>query len=118
MDTFGKVELDFNRNSQNISREVYQSLNNNLEKISQVLNDEYLENLKKIEKEKRKEFDNSFNNDSWKSKVKGRDVLKNLVSKFQGFSYENLRNIIISCMAKEQHKPKGMKKVITQIIDT
>ena len=46
--------------------------------------------------------------------------LKKLVSKLQNekISYESLKNITISLMVKDGHKPEGMKKVIEQIENT
>ena len=118
-DTFGKARLDFDPNDTNAPRAVYQSVKRNLEKIKNISNEEYLNELKEANREKQEEFNNSFKNETWKSKVRGKDVLRKLVSKIQKkrISYESLKNIIISLMAKEEHKPEGMQKIIDQIID-
>ena len=117
-DTFGQAKLDFDPNDTNIPRAVYQSIERNLNRIKRISSDEkYLEKLKNINEEKKKDFDISFKNEAWKSKVRGRDVLKKLVSKMQHqkISYESLKNITIILMAKDGYKPEGMKKIIEQI---
>lgn len=123
-DTFGKINLGFDTDkANNISREIYGALTRNIEKISKIPTEKYLENLKKIENQERKSLNQSFEDSSWKSKIIGRDVLKEFVSEINkkfsqsNFSYIVLRNNTISLMAKEGHKPDGMKKIINEIVN-
>ena len=122
-DTFSKVDLGFDENDASISRKLYNALRRNIEKISNVPNDEYLNYLKLVEKERREEFDQSFQDNTWKSKVAGRTVLKKFVEKInkkhpqESFSYITLRNNVVSLMAAEEYKPEGMHKIIKEIID-
>ena len=122
-EVFDNVDLGSNSRNTNISREVYDSLKRNIDRISNIPNDKYLEQLKQIENQKKKDLNQSFEDDTWKSKIIGRDVLKKFVSEMNEkfprlqFSYKNLRNNVISLMAKEGHKPRGMKKIIEDIIN-
>ena len=120
-ETFKKISLGFDPNNKNISRETFDALKRSIDNISNIPNEEYLKKLKETEKQIREEFTQAFKDNSWKSKVRGRDVLTRLVSElnttFSGekLSYKNLRNNVISIMAKREHKPEGMKKVIEEI---
>ena len=113
-DTFKKVKLDFDLNSSsNLPKVAYESLKQNIEKISKVCDKDMLIELKTIEKKEREKFEKAFenNNEEWKSIVKGRDILKKLSSKINnGVSYESLRNTVISLMVAKKHQPEGMKK--------
>ena len=118
-DTFSKAKLDFDPNDTNAPRAVYQSIKRNLKKIEQISDEKYLNDLKTIDEKKKEDFNSSFENNTWKLKVRGRDVLKKLVSKIQNkkISYESLKNITITLMVKDEHKPKGMEEIIEQILD-
>ena len=124
-DTFGRAKIQINPSDTNSARSIYRSLERNLEKISEVCNEEKLEELKIFEQKERELFKKSFQDKSWKSKIRGRDILKKMTSKIKltlkiekEISYEQLRNTVISTMARERHKPKGMEKIIQQIIDS
>ena len=117
-DTFGSIGAKSNPKDQG-AKNVYENLQRNINKISKKCDVEYLKELEGIEKEKREDFDTSLKNDNWKYKVRGRDVIKRLTSKIESkkkFSYEVLRNTVISLMAEDGHQPEEMKKVIKQII--
>ena len=91
-----------------------------LENISKMCNTNKLFELEKIEKEEREKFEKAFEDETWLSVVKGRDILKALSRDLssennRGISYEILRNTIISFMASDNHKPEGMIKVIQEI---
>ena len=120
-ETFGTFGLGCDPKEDNISRAIYESLRRNIDKVSKIPTKEYLNTLKDIEKEKRKEIEEAFKNDCWKKIIKGRDVLKNLVSEINNknssdkFSYKTLRNNIIHTMSTYNHMPEGMKEIIQEI---
>ena len=122
-ETFGIFNLGCDPNNNNISREIYESLRKNIDKITKIPNDQYLNKLKNIESKKRDEFEQAFDDSHWKSIVRGRDVLRRIVSEIskehskESFSYKTLRNNTISIMATDNHKPEGMKKIIQEILD-
>lgn len=65
----------------------------------------------------RSELERSLTSDAWKSKFRGRDVLKSFVgNELNGIvRYEVFRNIVISRMQDAGFQPSGMKQVLEQI---
>ena len=120
-ETFQKIDLGFDPKNTNVSREIYDALKRSIDNISDIPNEAYLKKLKEIEERIREDFTQAFTDNSWKSKVRGKDVLARLVSelniRFSGekLSYKNLRNNVISIMENKKYKPNGMKEIIEQI---
>ncbi|WP_026753427.1 AAA family ATPase [Sediminibacter sp. Hel_I_10] len=73
--------------------------------------------LYKKEKIIANKFSTALKDNTWKSIFNGRNILKCFTNKINIIRYEQFRNLIISKMKNENHKPEGMKKVIDQILD-
>ena len=73
--------------------------------------------LFKKEKILSNKFGNALKDDSWKIIFNGRNILKCFTKKINIIRYEQFRNLIIAKMKNEGYKPKGMKKIINQILD-
>jgi hypothetical protein len=66
----------------------------------------------------RTEYDKCFADGSWRSKVPGRDILKQFVHITKlSVGYEVFRNLLVKRMAETSYKPKGMSKVIEKIVN-
>lgn len=55
--------------------------------------------------------------DEWRSKFRGRDVLKRFVSRSQaGIPYEKYRDLVLARMADAEYQPIGMARVLNAIL--
>jgi hypothetical protein len=97
-----------------------QAAERSMEKMNNVLDEELkLENLQDEASRIESELASSLNNSDWKCVFRGRDILKQFVSRHaDGIKYESFRNLIVNRMREVGHKPNGMKKVIDEIIDS
>lgn len=69
-----------------------------------------------LETKLRTRFDKALGTDAWRKTFRGRDVLKEFAQANCKASYETLRNVIISRMADDSHRPTGMRKVVEAIL--
>ncbi|GFE52390.1 hypothetical protein So717_41430 [Roseobacter cerasinus] len=53
----------------------------------------------------------------WLKEFRGRNIIRRLAGRY-GYSYETLRNLIVSRMREEQFKPDNMKTVLQMVIDS
>jgi hypothetical protein len=74
------------------------------------------ENLKfsEIEREARNVLQSSIDKDLWRSKCKGRDLLK-AYCRLHGFKYDHLRNLLIS---RIKTPPKALEEIMKQILNS
>ena len=68
--------------------------------------------------ERRKVLADSLNTEEWKKHFRGRDILRRFCGEYvQGMRYEYFRNLIITQMVSAGHQPRGMKRILDQILD-
>lgn len=122
--------------NQFVNQEVLSSFRSNIN-VDNPLSDEYFKTIsstvKEIESKQRNilskkellkkeliiknKFNNSLKDESWKSVFNGRNILKKFIgNNCEGIRYEQFRNLIISKMKHDKFEPKGMKKIIDEII--
>ncbi|PIQ21723.1 MAG: hypothetical protein COW65_07400 [Cytophagales bacterium CG18_big_fil_WC_8_21_14_2_50_42_9] len=97
-------------------REAAERSFDNLKDVLDLLSTEYLSSEEKRIKD---EFNLAIADGSWKSKLRGRDILKEFVArnnKELGVPYEKFRNLIINRMRDANFCPNGMSKVIDTIL--
>ncbi|GAB2798984.1 AAA family ATPase [Dyella kyungheensis] len=74
--------------------------------------------LRVFAEERNSYYQNGLSGESWMKIFPGRDVLRRLVQKLNiTVSYEALRNLILAKMSQDGHRPSGMVKVLSKVID-
>jgi predicted ATPase len=75
------------------------------------------EALESREYELRLNYDESLADGTWVSKCRGRDILKRFAGKHAAsVSYEVFRNLLLSQMKDQGHRPSGMSLVVDRIL--
>ncbi len=111
-----KIEIGANPKSLALSKDIYISFQNSVNKIIGISEKIQEEDLIIKEKGYKKEFLESIRKGSWKKEFRGRDILKRfLLKNFKGMKYEYFRNLIISRMVTEGYKPRGMEDILKKI---
>jgi len=113
----GCIDLGFPPESLTIGKELFGAASRSAERTARLIEGE-LSEAKLIEAEQsfRTEIEGSFADGTWRKKLPGRDILKQLTAIVGSpVGYEVLRNLIVSRMVQEGYQPEGMKMVIDQI---
>lgn len=113
----GCIDLGFPPESLTIGKELFNAASRSAERTARLIEGE-LSEAKLIEAEQsfRTEIEGSFADGTWRKKLPGRDILKQLTAIVGSpVGYEVLRNLIVSRMVQEGYQPEGMKIVIDQI---
>jgi len=112
------IDLGTDPKAADLAGVLHQSLTRSLERVNKMSNSDLSKQaLTQREAEIRAKYVESIADGTWTSKVRGRDVLKRFVGKHaSSVSYEVFRNLLLSHMKDQGHKPKGMQTVVTQIL--
>lgn len=88
------------------------------ERLALKLNGELsLESLEELENDLRVELEAALQNGEWKSKFRGRDILKRFVAlQGNGMKYEHFRNLVIARMRDDNYQPQGMREILSTIM--
>lgn len=113
------INLKFNPSLPDPSAELSKAISRSADKIRCVVSETLtLENLKRIHEEGKSEAMVQLANDEWRSKFRGRDVLRRFVGHYGGgVRYETFRDLIIARMRDAEHQPPGMKIVVDAILN-
>lgn len=77
-----------------------------------------IERLQELQSQHTENYKEALTNGTWKNIFRGRDILKRFVGiRMQGMPYEIFRSLLLNKMAEQGHKPSGMEKVVSQILD-
>lgn len=112
------IELNFDPDTNNLSRDINTAIEKSNSIITQLLNDGPLtvDSLSIEASSIEEELSSAIQDGSWPKRFKGRDILKDFVSNLGvGLSYEVMRNSILARMAADAYEPPGMKNVIDEI---
>ncbi|GAA4178352.1 AAA family ATPase [Shinella granuli] len=111
------INLSFDPKIFDISEAFYEIIQMSSEKISRVVSSEAtLDRIKEEQERISKDFDGIFSDNSWRSKIPGREILKRYFSSC-GISanYNLFRNLVVNRMAELSRKPLGMASVLEKI---
>jgi predicted ATPase len=102
----------------NLAGVLFQSVTSSIDRINDIyrtkLNEEA---LGQHETQARGKYVESIADGSWVSRMKGRNILKRFVGKHaSSVSYEVFRNLLLSQMKDQGHRPSGMDSVIRKIL--
>lgn len=111
------IDLGFSPSTLTIGRELHAAASRSVARINDAMASQLSETkLTAQEQAFRVEIEQSFSDGTWKDKLPGRDIIKQLISIEQiPVAYELLRNLIVSRMAERGFKPSGMKTIIDKI---
>jgi hypothetical protein len=87
-------------------------------KIESLLRDQIsVTGLLTMESELTQQYQAALDSDDWKSKFRGREILKRFAAKHGvGTRYETFRNLILARMRDDRFEPAGMKLVTDTIL--
>ena len=73
--------------------------------------------LARQQEELRSTFENALRDGSWRTELRGRDILHRFVNRANvGIRYERFRNLLINRMRLDGYKPEGMRPVVDAIL--
>lgn len=111
------IDFGFSPDSNNVGRDLRDAISRSLERVMSASKyDLSEERLKEREQEIRTEIEESLRDGTWKTRLPGREILKQFLALEKvSVGYEIFRNLIVSRMVERGHKPPGMKAVIDKI---
>ncbi len=112
------ISLGISPKSNDIGKDLFEAVKRSSEKISTLINnslsEEMLTNQQKLFSD---EYEKCFIDETWRTKLPGRDILKRFISIAElTVGYESFRNMIVKKMVEESYKPSGMNTIINKII--
>jgi len=112
------INLGFPPETLAVAHDLHEAVARSVERINSVVAESLSEKaLLGSEQELRTQIEQSFVDGSWKSKLPGRDILKQFVETQKlPVGYEVMRNLIIGRMVEQGFKPAGMKAIIDKIV--
>lgn len=112
------VDVGINPAAEDLAASLHAAIDKSVKRINNK-STEMLSLDKLIDKhgEFKAQYEASFADGTWKSKLPGREILKRYIAATSpGVSYEMFRNLIMTKMADEGYRPVGMADVIQDII--
>jgi hypothetical protein len=112
------IDLGFDPGTLTVGRDLHAATVRSAGRINSILAGDLNEaSLVAKEQEFRNEIEQSFADGTWKSTIPGREILRRFVDNEKlPVGYEVLRNLILSKMGEQSHKPKGMQEIIAKIV--
>lgn len=115
----GRINLGSDPQSTDVAAELHDAVRRSVKRAQQLAENGL--NLVEIQNrvaERRKVLADSLNTEEWKKHFRGRDILRRFCGEYvQGMRYEYFRNLIITQMVSAGHQPRGMKRILDQILD-
>lgn len=105
-------------NTTSVAEPLFKVITSSFDRVQALtINDLSLDKLKAMEAEIRLDLDNDLNSDEWRSKFRGRDILKRFVEDYANeVKYGVLRDLIIARMRDDGYEPIGMRRVVDEIL--
>ncbi|MBK4997307.1 AAA family ATPase [Pseudomonas sp. S37] len=104
--------------SKNTVKALSDRVNSSIEKINLSIAKELSESsLQAFEETLTNRYSTSLKDNTWKEVLRGRDILKEYVSRHGGgIKYEAFRNFVLAKMADANYQPEGMKSVVNHVL--
>ena len=114
---FGDRNLRIDPNSSDPAKDIFDALVTNVDRLKEKTNDEFKGKIEEERERLTNSYQESINNGEWASEIRGRDILKKFAHEWSNgsFSYEVLRNTVISLMTKGSYQPPGMVDTLEKI---
>lgn len=115
----GAINTKTDPKAADLANQLHLSITRSLERISSLCSDTLTKDaLETHESSLRLKYVESLADGTWISKYRGRDVLKRFAGKHApSVSYEVFRNLLLSQMKDQGHRPNGMSLVVERILD-
>ena len=116
-DLVGTIKTATDPNSHAVAPALASAIERSAENFSKVVTGKFgLAQLEERERSLRSEFEKALAADSWRTRFRGRDILKRFVAKINKTDYEVFRDLIIARMKDSGFQPEGMRSVIERIL--
>jgi len=105
-------------NQKDIPKLLFTTVTRSLDRINESAIQHLSEDkLRSMEENLLNKYKESIATGTWKTELRGRDILKKFISKFgDGIKYETFRNLILARMADSNHQPTGMINIVNKIL--
>lgn len=112
------INLSFDPTREDVSEALFEAVQKSSGRLNDLISgDISINSIMEIESGIRSEFNLIFIDDTWRSRLPGRDILKRFVGMVKlPYKYDIFRNMLVNKMAETGKKPMGMKVVIDKII--
>lgn len=114
-------DLDLGRSpcSDDIAGELHQSISASVARVKERASGELtVDKIQELVEKESLALEEALRGGGWRNRFPGREILRAFVGAHaKGIGYAQFRNLVISSMAKSNHQPKGMKKVLDAILN-
>lgn len=112
-----QIDIGFNPKASDLAVVASEALSRSVERVIQSSSEINETAIREKLNQWTQEQEHWFTENSWRKNIPGREILKELQSILQiNVPYDSFRNLILSRMVEENHKPNGMKIVIDAIL--